>query len=341
MSKKLHILLAQPDDLYFWWQLKVFLTNARKYDLSKHVRILLFRPHIRVPFEIHPRWKELNDLFPEAQFFWYKDVDGVCQQHIDLVDYLPLLRPFCLKKHFAEFPELVNDAIYYTDSDTCFTKFPVFLDTNSDFVQNNNSYLSYTGKMETGYNYQGPEYLDGKTKDVKEDKLLAYKQIDIVEGLTNIFGMHREDMPTDFGGVQYLLKNIDTKFWEEVYSQCIYIKSYFRRINSMYFASEEKGIQSWCSDLWAIHLNLVRHKNPTSTPKEMRFAWASDPIQCWKDYYIYHDAGHYKEAKLFNKREQKYITNTSTPFEDDLSWVNPEFCSFNYIKELQEAGKLN
>jgi hypothetical protein len=110
----------------------------------------------------------------------------------------------------------------------------------------------------------------------------------------------------------------------------------------MYFESEDKGFQVWCADMWSVLYNLWKRDYKTECPPEMDFCWATDPIEKWDRVQIYHDAGAstrpIKEGHmLFHKRDSDYINNQATPFEKDLSFVSSEYCSKNYVREIDEA----
>lgn len=320
----------------------MFLTNLRKYELSSKARVLVLIPYDRIRIGPHPTWFELQEDFKESKFFFYNGTEGLAK-HINTYNYIPLLRPYLLDKHFTEFPELGEHTIYYSDVDTCFTKDPEFL--RGPMVQDDTTYYSYTGAREIKYNYQNVTYFDGKVKDVMPEKLEQYKTIDVLQGILDIFELKREFAEAhneQFGGVQYLFKNIDGKFWKAVYAGCIYIKNYLRNINRIYFESEDKGFQSWCADLWSINFNLWRLGQDQQTPTELDFCWATDLIEKWDKLNIYHDAGASTRAiepghYLFNKRDPKYINNLVTPFQEDLSWVSQKYCGGNYVKIINEA----
>jgi hypothetical protein len=336
---KLHIIQSCPDDLVFWWQSKVWLKNLQGYGQSHRARLLIWRPFDRIKFERHPRWKELEEEFPEAHFSYYNDTEDILNKFIVPYNYIPLLRPHCLERHFREFPELEEDVIYYCDSDTCFTKKYEF----EDLIEGNTCYVSNTSS------YLGAEYFDSKIKDVKPDKLEQYKQIDVLQGLGAIFGLTREflvEHNANTGGAQYLLKGINADFWKSVFAGCLYVKRYLVNINRIYFESEDKGFQSWVADMVSIIYNLWRLKKTVLCSPSMDFCWATDLIEKWNRVNIYHDAGASAtsirsieggEHFLFNKRDMKYVNNFTTPFEEDLSFVSKDYCSYNYVKCIQEA----
>lgn len=146
-SKNLVILSAQPNDLYFVWQLKVQLHNLRKYGLSGSYTALIWKHSNRKNGEdFDEQWKELQKQFPETKFVFYEDNSGELNTFIKRFNYIPLLRPWLLGKYFKENPSLQDDAILYIDSDVIFTKEPDFLfrlkDDNINYLSDTKSYIS-------------------------------------------------------------------------------------------------------------------------------------------------------------------------------------------------------
>lgn len=334
--KELQILTAQPNDRYFCWQLRVQLHNLRKYGLSDKYAALVWYHKDRAKGEdFSEEWKKLEDDYPEAEFYFYSDSSGELGRMIKMFNYIPLLRPWLLNKHFVENPELKDKAILYMDSDVVFTKEPDF----SALLEDDVCYLSDTKS------YISAGYFDSKEKDVLPDKLEEYKKVDVLDELTREFDLTRHyavAQQENSGGAQYLLKNIEPSFWQDVFSGCIKVLLNLRSVNRRFFESEDKGFQSWCADMWSILFNLWRRGKDTACPKEMDFVWATDPIEKWDKVQIYHDAGatsrNHDKAILFHKREHKYINNLGTPFEDDLSDVSDKYCSKNYVREITEAS---
>lgn len=335
--RQLQLISCQPNDSYFIWQLEVQLHNFRKYGYSDKARILVYKHNLRKDGEDFMHlWKALEAKYPEAKFFYYEDPTGGLQKCMSMYEYIPLLRPWLLAKHFKEFPELKDDAIFYLDSDVVFTKKLDFTPLLEDDI----AYLSDTRS------YIGAAYLDSKEKDTLPDKLEQYKAENILRSVANRVGI-REDIiranQDGSGGAQYLLKNIDHEFWEQVFVNCIEIRTYFRSVNRRYFENEDRGIQSWCADMWAVLWTLWKRGTETKCPLELDFAWATDDISKWDRVYLYHDAGASTRPvreghRLFHKRELKYVNNEVTPMEEDLSFVSPEYCSKNYVKEIEEAA---
>lgn len=325
---KLHIIQCVPDDNQFYWQSFVQLSNARERGVSNLFRNLIFTPPDREANGVNPKWKELEAVFPEAKFSYYTDTAGIMRD-IGMSGYVSLLRPYMLARHFKEYPELAKDTIFYIDADVLFTK-PI--DWINQFVDDNINYLSDTKS------YLNSDYFDSKIRDVSPDKLEAYKKIDVLGDLVKYFGITREICEKNkdcTGGAQSILKNVDYKFWQDVYAGSMYIRMFLRKINIDYFPSENAGFQSWCADMWSLIFNLWKRGATTVTPKEMDFAWATDSIDRIDKVNMFHNAGITGEAVLsssepdsrsggrveikcpaFNKSKMQYVNNVITPFQD-------------------------
>jgi hypothetical protein len=349
MSKELIFLLAQPDDMMFRWQIEVQVNSWRKYGLSDKIHYLMFLPSDRMKtVGWNKETRELPLRYPECHFYWYEDVEDILIKFVQPYQYIPLLRPYCLARHFKEYPELKDKAIFYLDSDVIWTRDPT--EWLNKYKDDDISYLSDTRS------YLGVEYWDSKIKDVREDKLEQYKLIDPLNVIAMTVGITRETCVKNdagAGGAQYLLKNIDHTFWLDVFRSCLSIRGSLSyhvpgSINNTYFSDENKGFQSWTADMWAVIWNLWKRNQATVCPPEMDFAWATDKIEKWERVYIYHDAGagarpimvEDKEHALFYKkgRNGEYVNNRCTPFEDKQHLiVSPEYCSSMYCKEIEET----
>jgi hypothetical protein len=269
---------VQPDDTYYTWQVHLWLESLREIGHSDKAVVLIFIPSFR---DRNPKWQQVIDLYPESEFHFYKDVDNVSKL---LGVYIPILRPYCLMKHFKAHPELKEKAIFYCDSDVLFT--PQF---NVDkFIDDDICYLSDTNS------YINASYFDSKVRDVLPNKVEEYKNRDILDELSKQLHISREICEKNnlhSGGAQYLLKNIDGQFWEKVISGCIIVRTQLQTINREFFENENKGFQSWCADMWAVLWNLWAREQETRVIPEMEFSWAPDPIQKLERTGILHNAG--------------------------------------------------
>ena len=276
--KELKYISAQPDDRYYTWQVHMWLESLKNRGESHKAIVLIFIPNYR---EQNPKWQQVMDLYPEAQFHFYKDVDDVSSL---LGIYIPILRPYVLWKFFKEHPEMVGNAIMYCDSDVIFTeKFNIdqFIDDDVCYLSDANSYIN-------------SDYFDGMIDRVLPEKLEEYKKRDVLGELTSLIGVSREIAEANkehSGGAQYLLKNIDADFWSKVMNDCIIIRRYLQNINKQYFKDENTGFQSWCADMWAVLWNLWYRQKEVKVIPEMGFSWAPDPITKLETHPILHNAG--------------------------------------------------
>ena len=336
--KDLKFIQACPDDTYYTWQVHMWLESLKKIGNSNKAISLIFTPKNR---KFNDKWKQIQDLYPEAEFHFYTDVDDVTNL---LGIYIPILRPYVLWKHFKAFPELKDKAIFYCDSDILFTE-----DFNIDqFLEDDICYLSDTNS------YINASYFDSKINQVLPEKLNDYKSRDILSEITNIVGISREICEKNnlnSGGAQYLLKNVDHHFWNKVMNDCLIIRTYLQTINREYFKDESSGYQSWCADMWAVLWNIWERNQETKVVKELDFAWATDPISKLKTTTIFHNAG--IAATLQNGHycfyKGKYIAGQDPTKDHHLSVVlndeeSKKYCTWFYANQLKELSikyKLN
>lgn len=354
--KELNIITVQPDVAMFQWTVAVQLYNAKQLGLLKYFSVLVFKPKDEENQPFNGKWKFLESKFPEAKFFYYRDTEDVSEL-MNSFGYIPLLRPWTLIQHWKAHPELEKKAIFYIDSDVVFTKYPDFLFRYKDDDVN---YISPAGS------YTNASYFDSKDKDVVLEEYHKYKEIDVLDKAASFCGINRKICEANnhkTGAAQYLLKNIDEKFWLDVFSSCIKIKAYLADINRRFFPSEDAGFQSWCSDIWATVWTLWGKGVQVETPDDMNFAWATQWASEWDNNSMYHDASATSdilhkdggEYRTFFKRGNKIKIGTleffdymltyenpllKTPFDDDLSYVSPELCSYKYVQLIQETKKF-
>jgi hypothetical protein len=337
MDKEFRYVCVQPDDTYYTWQVHLWLESLKNRNESDKAIVLIFIPKYR---DQNPKWQQIIDLYPEAEFHFYKDDNDAVTSLLPV--YIPVLRPYTLWRHWKTHPELKDYAIFYCDSDVLFTEqFDV-----QQFIDDDVCYLSDT------LSYINADYFDSKVRDVLPDKLEEYKTRNVLAELGEQIGITREEAVSknaDSGGAQYLLKDVDADFWYKVMGDCIIIRSYLQKINREFFESENRGFQSWCADMWAVLWNLWVNKKEVRVIKEMGFSWAPDPVEKLKTHPIYHNAGivgpEMDGYKCFYKG--KYHTGvdpTKDPHLDDV--LNDEKskprCTWFYANELKKlANKYN
>ena len=343
--KEMIFMSAQPDDTKFAWQIEAFIENVRGLGYTNPIHVLIFLPYDRLGNGWNPYWDELERRYKDDNvfIFRYEDKEKLINT-IKRIDYIPLLRPHILKRHFKVYPDLKEKAIFYHDSDIVFTKylnFEPFLNDEINYLSNTSSYLN-------------ADYFDAKRHAVITSRRGIYEGFDVLDKLSQMLGVSRAICVENngrTGGAQYLLKNIDSRFWERVEDGCITIRRFLSfdlsGINRHFFKSENEGFQSWCADMWAVLWTLWARGSQTETPPELDFCWATDPVSRWNEVNIYHDAGvitttaMHKEPQndkfLFDKSYPpfKELNTKSTPFTDfDFSHVSPEYASSKYVQHL-------
>jgi hypothetical protein len=277
--RDLKFICAQPDDTYYTWQVHLWLESLKNLGEIDKAIVLIFTPANR---EFNDKWQKIIDLYPEAEFNFYKDEENEISKLLGI--YIPVLRPWLLWKYFKENPEMSEKAIFYCDSDILFTdKFNIekFLEDDINYLSNTNSYIN-------------AKYFDSKINQVLPEKLEEYKNRDILSEIASVIGITREIAEANnehSGGAQYLLKDINYEFWSKVMNDCILIRTYLQKINREFFKTEDEGFQSWCADMWAVLWNLWFRNQETKVVTELDFAWGSDPISRLDRCSIYHNAG--------------------------------------------------
>jgi hypothetical protein len=296
--KELKFIFAIDDKIRFHWESRVYLHSLQKYGYT-NVDVLIFSSSTIPSGE----WAKMKQEYPFANFFFYPDLDGITRL-TNLFNYVPLFRPYILKKHWEKFPELKDKAVFYTDSDIVFTKYLDF----TPFLEDDVCYLSDTKSYINSDYFKSKSDLnpDGGPKYVHPQKFEQFKKRDILEETAKICGISKgvcEDNKNNSGGAQYLLKNITAEFWEEMMSSCMTIKLHLSEVNQQFMQGktpnerENNGFQSFCADMWALLYTLWAKGHTTITPKELDFAWSTDEIASHPEY-ILHNAGVTSDAKI-------------------------------------------
>lgn len=334
MKRELKFCTIFPSDKYFAWQMHLWLESLKEINQSKNAIVLIFTPKGRN--ENRHNFQPIIDLYPEAEFNWYKDEHDITSY---LGIYIPILRPYTAWRYWKDHPEMKDKAVFYVDSDILFMpefNLDKFLDDDIIYCSDTNSYINAS-------------YFDSKIKDVLPEKLEAYKKIDVLDESAKMIGINRqicEKNNLHSGGTQYLLKNIDADYWYKIMNECIPLKSYLMNVNRQYFASENAGYQSWVTDMFLVLWNLWLRGQETKVVNELSFSWAPDGIEKLKTTPIFHNAGitgEYMDGIPYFYKG-KYHTGNS-PFNDPHLQVvlnderSQKKCTWWYTKKLVELGE--
>ncbi|MGE8428412.1 MAG: hypothetical protein ACN6O7_11070 [Sphingobacterium sp.] len=311
---------AQPDSIYFIWQLEIQLRNFHSLGIKKRdIQVLIaYSPKIG----LNPKCEEFmasnSDL---ANFYPYPDLRIKPK-------YTSSVRPHVLKQHFLKFPELALETFMYHDSDILFSRVPQIMDRD----ENDTCYVSDTR-----------DYLDmNYVRSVSSEKLL--------EDMLGVVGLskeklHEEDGNT--GGAQYILKGINCNFWKKVEEDSenlfVLMKSYNTKLWEDQYAekkeyrSRQKGIQAWCSDMWAVLWNLWLQGKKVEIHSEMNFSWPYNAISDWNKFAIQHYSGKI-EDKNRHFRKVEY-TNYDPWYDFTLDNIPDSSCSYEIVKRIKSRRK--
>lgn len=339
MKKEPILMFANPLDKFFVWQCHLYIESCIQAGFKiENIHPLIYVPPGRE--EGKSEWEKLEDTYSGLKIYFYEDRG--CVKHLPI--YIPVLRPHVLAQHFEAFPELENEVIIYTDCDILWTRNPEI----EHLYEEDICYIS------DAKSYMNHSYFESKKNDVLPEKKEEYLKRDILKetcnliGLTKFYPVYNND---NTGGVQYILKGVNAEFWKKVEKDVISIRTYLMDINRQFFESENKGIQSWCADLWAVLWNLWYFKKRVKVVNELNFAWATDSIDKIDKVNIYHNAGVVSTnnggVNWFYKG--KYHQGADPTIDPHLDVVlnDPESqkrCTWYYankLKQLKEKYNLN
>jgi hypothetical protein len=300
-------LSAQPAIKYYSWQVEVMINNFIENNIKpSDIHIVCYIIN-NIPIE----WNKLKSCYKEVNFHFYNDTRKTRY-------YISSIRPNIIKQHFKKYPELSKEHIFYHDCDIIFTK---SIDW-SKFTQDNIIYGSDT-KSYVGYNY-----IKSKGTDIL-NKMLEIGNID-----ENII-MSNENNTI---GAQYLLKNIDYEFWENIeyisedlYSEITKINKIKKENNPTYHE-----IQIWCSDMFALLWEIWKRGYKTNIHQDFTFSWGTSTLQDYHRFNIFHNAGvTTSNDGLFYKAE--YVNKL--PYNLNLE-IKENTASKKYYEAIQKTEKI-
>lgn len=319
IPKSLIFISAQPDEVYFHWQVELYLYNFAKHGIPKEQLFAIFGYKHKPSAYI----QNLKKTYPGI--FWYPDTR-------DKIVYIPSIRPHILKHFFAEFPDL-GKQVFYHDSDILFYKLPDF----KTLVKGPVAYLSDT------ISYIGYKYItDCCQRYHKQHPQLS--KLDLLEKMASSAGISVElikENQENSGGAQYLFKNIDADFWKQ--SEIDGVNLYKLMVKYEKNNPIAHHIQKWTAGMWSELWNYWKRGMLTKIHPEMSFSWATfkneNNSYGYKSHNIFHLAGITEEFMLKNPDffyKGKYIQkNIIEMLKQDIhvfDYVSPDNGSGMYIQ---------
>ena len=291
---------CQPSNIYYSWQVDTMIYSFINNGINQE--------QIDIVFSIKSANENsclyLLDKYPNVNFYFYPDTRKS-------VKYISSVRPYTLKKHFYKYPELYKGTFMYHDCDIALTK-PLEID-NYLCGCDQTCYLSDT------ISYIGHNYILSKGQDV----------LDLMCSVANIDKELVKQNEANSGGAQYILKNIDYTFWEEVEIDCENLFYEVVKLNTKKVAEDDRHhpLQIWCADMWAVLWNLWKRDRKTKIIKELNFTWATEPIIKWGENSIFHNAGINN-----NKDNAFYKANYISKIPPNDLEINPTLTSYKYYE---------
>ncbi|WP_400262937.1 hypothetical protein ACFX5U_07635 [Sphingobacterium sp. SG20118] len=307
---------AQPDELFFIWQLELQLSNFSNLGIPKE------QIHVLFGIEQKPVSEDLEvfvDKYKDfANFYLYFDLR-------ENTKYRSSIRPNIIKQHFIRFPELRYKTLFYHDSDILFSRIPQVPDLDIDNI----NYVSDTR------NYLDIYYI----RHFGGEKLLQ-EMVNIVGIPTSLVELNKGDT----GGAQYVLKNVDADFWDKVErdSENLYTcmldfnRSKWEKDYSIHktHQSESDGIQAWCADMWAVLWNLWYFGKEVKIHPEMNFSWPDSPIHLWDELAIQHYSGKHEDAHKYFKKS--VYRNFPPWYDKNLRSIPNTNCSYKIVSLINQ-----
>ena len=305
---------VQPRLVYYAWQLEVMLNSFLKHGVDRNdIHILVaYSPdqNDRTNHQdVVDLYTKLINKFHGVKFLFYKDT------RVN-PSYISSVRPNILKKHFANFPELEKEVIFYHDCDIVFTKPPDF----SKFLNDKIWYMSNTE------GYIGSRYIKEKGEDIFQSMC---KIVGIDPKIPKI-------MESNSGGAQYIMKNLTSAFWEKVEMDSESLYKFFLEDEPKKMTENPRyhPIQKWTSDMWAVLWNAWYFEHETKVDKYLTFTWATEMVESWNENLVFHNAGVVNMGDHFYKG----VFMNSLPYSLENTF-NPKFASYNYFLEIMETAK--
>lgn len=312
---------AQPDVPYFHWQTEIYIHNFIEKGIN--------------PNQIHVLFLITDGGKPTLESLELKKYNVNIHHYIDErmdKEYIPSLRPFMLSKWLKENPQF-GKVYFYHDSDIIFRVLPDFESMINDGV----CYLSDT-KSYIGYRYINDcgERYEQEHKVLSKGKLLS-----LMSGVVGIDVEVIKEKQEESGGAQYLLKNVDYKFWDKVYRNCQDLYRVMNHFQSSYPILH--GIQMWTSDMWSVLWNLWLFGKETEVTDKLSFSWATDNITRYDSKIILHMAGVTPDIKGEKFYKGDFITISPLDMlRDDnehFDYIDSDSASKKYVEVMLSVIK--
>jgi hypothetical protein len=322
---------AQPDSIYFHWQVELYL-----YQFAKHGPEIASRCYALLGYRGDQPSAGAQQLAAKvkatgAHVFCYKDSRNLSVPNF----YIPSIRPHLLKQFFAVHPELGTN-VFYHDSDIFLVRLPRF-----DLLLGDSDKINYVSDT---ISYIGYDYLKG-CADRYQAKHPELRTNDLIQTMCDCVGISAETVKANqagSGGAQYLLKNVDAAFWIEAETACQTLYSTTANYDRDH-KIDSGGLQVWTADMWVVLWLVWKRGSTTQIHKELDFSWATYSVMDYHKYPIFHLAGitgdnckgkFYKGAYTNRNVITEYLKNKSL-FDD----IDKNSATYEYVALIKEYAE--
>ena len=213
-----------------------------------------------------------------------------------------------------------KDAIFYHDCDILFTK-PI-----SEWI---------TDEMCIDDEWYGSD-----TRWYIAHSYIKSKGDDIIQKMCEIMGIDEtlvEDNELNTIGAQYLMKNIDYKYWDNVENDSEKLFHEISELNRQkkIIDPEHHELQIWCADMWAVLWGAWRLGCKTNVHKNFDFSWATSTKDDYYKMNIMHNAG---VTSANDGLFYKALYIDKYPFNEDLK-INENSGSRMYWEYVKKTAK--
>ena len=314
---------AQPDVLYFHWQVKIYVHNFLEKGIDPR--------NIHVLFSLQDEKTQPSDGAIELMkhginiHFFVDDRDKK--------NYIPSIKPFLISK-WIEKNEEYGKCFFLHDSDIIFRELPLFENLINDdkiYVSDTIGYLGYDYLKTCCRNYEREH------KNCLEDQLIN-EMCEVVGIEKNVLAQNQNNS----GGGQYLIKNTNYKTWVKIYNDSNKIYSKMIKFHRK-FPIQNGSIQFWTAEMWSVLWNLFLIKKEVVVSKELNFSWATDKIDQYEKKPILHMAGVTEDIKKDKFYKGDFINVSPLevlekyPFFFD--YINEENATIKYVDIMKSILK--
>lgn len=315
-QQRIKFIMMNPDTFRFYWENTVACVSLLRLGVSPEDIIVVQTAAGRINYSQRLR----NEL--GVQVYRFTD-DRTTRQK----NYIASIKPYLWTKLLKHAPDMQQYDFFVQDSDIVFREIPNF---NNTPATANTWYgadtESYTGVEHL--NEKGPNFLKeiAPTLNMQPEDFWSYKGHGV--------------------GAQWFISHPTLDYWTDVFLECVDLFYQTVSLEPAYkrrYAREGRPdfyfYQTWTAEMTATLYNCHKHGIEPIITDEFNFDWSSSTKAETKNSHckIIHNSGITKEdarkKHLFFKDD--YVNKS--PFDEDLSWVNPDYISSEYVQYIQYA----